>query len=131
MLVKVVDASSIGALLFGESEGQKVAGLLSGHRLVAPELLFFEVASICLKKLKRYPDQRRSILEAFKMLGRLTIEKVDVDHAEAVLLAESKGLTAYDASYLWLAMRLDAELVTLDQRLGEALSTGHNGNNGQ
>ena len=126
MLVKVVDASSIGALLFGESEGLKIAGMLSGHRLVAPELLFFEVASICLKKLKRYPDQRRSILEAFKMLGRLTIEKVDVDHAEAVLLAERRGLTAYDASYLWLAMRLDAELVTLDQRLGEAWSAGHN-----
>ena len=126
MLVKVVDASSIGALLFGESEGRKIAGLLSGHRLVAPELLFFEVASICLKKLKRYPDQRRSILEAFKMLGRLAIEKVDIDHTEAVLLAERRGLTAYDASYLWLAMRLDAELVTLDQRLGEAWSAGHN-----
>ena len=126
MLVKVVDASSIGALLFGESEGLKIAGMLSGHRLVAPELLFFEVASICLKKLKRYPDQRRSILEAFKMLGRLAIEKVDIDHTEAVLLAERRGLTAYDASYLWLAMRLDAELVTLDQRLGEAWSAGHN-----
>ena len=126
MLVKVVDASSIGALLFGESEGRKIAGMLSGHRLAAPELLFFEVASICLKKLKRYPDQRRSILEAFKMLGRLPIEKVDVNHAEAVLLAERKGLTAYDGSYLWLAMRLDAELVTLDQRLGEAWSAGHN-----
>ena len=126
MLVKVVDASSIGALLFGESEGLKIAGMLSGHRLVAPELLFFEVASICLKKLKRYPDQRRSILDAFKMLGRLAIEKVDIDHTEAVLLAERRGLTAYDASYLWLAMRLDAELVTLDQRLGEAWSAGHN-----
>ena len=126
MPVKVIDASAIGALLFGETEGPNIARQLSGHRLVAPELLFFEVASICLKKLKRYPDQRRSILEAFKMLGRLAIEKVDIDHTEAVLLAERRGLTAYDASYLWLAMRLDAELVTLDQRLGEAWSAGHN-----
>jgi predicted nucleic acid-binding protein len=29
-------------------------------------------------------------------------------------------LTGYDASYLWLAQRLDAELVTLDRPLGRA-----------
>ena len=30
------------------------------------------------------------------------------------------GLTAYDATYLWLAKHLDAELVTLDGELGNA-----------
>ena len=124
MLVKVVDASAIGALLFGEPEGPNIAGRLSGSRLAAPELLFFEVASVCLKKLKRYPDRRQSILKAFEMLRRLTIASVEVDHAEVVLLAERNGLTAYDASYLWLARRLEAELVTLDQRLEEAWSAG-------
>jgi predicted nucleic acid-binding protein len=122
MLVKVVDASAIGALLFGESEGPKIAGRLSGSHLVTPELLFFEVANVCLKKLKRYPDRRQSILKAFELLRRLTIESVEVDHAEIVLLAERNGLTACDASYLWLARRLEAELVTLDKRLEEAWS---------
>jgi predicted nucleic acid-binding protein len=117
MLVKVVDASAIGALLFGEPEGPSIASRLSGSRLAAPELLFFEAASVCLKKLKLYPDRRQSILKAFEMLRRLTIASVEVDHAEVVLLAERNGLTAYDASYLWLARRLEAELVTLDQRL--------------
>ncbi|MBW2066555.1 MAG: type II toxin-antitoxin system VapC family toxin [Deltaproteobacteria bacterium] len=122
MLVKVVDASAIGALLFGEPEGPNTARRLSGNRLVAPELLFFEVASICLKKLKRYPDHRQSILKAFGMLRRLPLESVEVDHAEVVLLAERHWLTTYDASYLWLARRLGAELVTLDQRLEKAWS---------
>jgi len=106
----------------GEPEGQKIVSRLRGSRLAAPELLFLEVASICLKKLKRYPDQRQSIIKAFKMLRRLTIESVEIDHVEVVLLAERNGLTVYDASYLWLARRLDAELVTLDQRLEEAWS---------
>jgi predicted nucleic acid-binding protein len=122
MLVKVVDASAIGALLFGEPEGLNIANRLSGSRLAAPELLFFEVASVCLKKLKLYPECRQSILKAFEMLRRLTIELVAVDHADVVLLAEHNELTAYDASYLWLARRLEAELVTLDQGLEDAWS---------
>jgi predicted nucleic acid-binding protein len=124
MLVKVVDASAIGALLFGEPEGPNIANRLSGSRLAAPELLFFEVASICLKKLKRYPERRQNILKAFEMLRRLAIESVEVDYAEVVLLAERNGLTVYDASYLWSARRLRSELVTLDKRLEEAGSNG-------
>ena len=58
------------------------------------------------------------------MLRRLTIESVEVDHAEVVLLAERNEITAYDATYLWLARRLEAELVTLDQRLEDAWSAG-------
>jgi predicted nucleic acid-binding protein len=35
-------------------------------------------------------------------------------------LAVMTGLSAYDASYLWLARRLGAELVTLDKQLAKA-----------
>jgi predicted nucleic acid-binding protein len=41
----------------------------------------------------------------------------DVDHADAVLVAQATGLSTYDASYLWLAGSLGADLVTLDRRL--------------
>ena len=34
--------------------------------------------------------------------------------------AAATGLTAYDASYLWLTRQLDADLVTLDQQLARA-----------
>jgi len=57
------------------------------------------------------------------MLKRLSIDFVEMDFTEVVLLAERYGLTAYDASYLWLARQL-AELVTLDQDLEKACSTG-------
>jgi predicted nucleic acid-binding protein len=120
MLIKVVDASAIGALLFGEPEGPNIASRLNGSRLAAPELLFFEVASICLKKLKRYPEQRKSILKAFEILRHLAIEFVEIDHAEVVLLAERNKLTTCDTGYLWLARRLGSELVTLDKKLEEA-----------
>lgn len=35
-------------------------------------------------------------------------------------LAEATGLTAYDASYLWVAHSMGAELVTLDRKLAAA-----------
>jgi predicted nucleic acid-binding protein len=43
-----------------------------------------------------------------------------VDHDKIVELALETGLTAYDASYLWLARHLGAELVTLDKALETA-----------
>jgi uncharacterized protein with PIN domain len=46
--VKVVDASALAALLFGEPEADLVAGQLDGARLVAPSLLAFELANVCL-----------------------------------------------------------------------------------
>ncbi|MBV9740236.1 MAG: type II toxin-antitoxin system VapC family toxin [Hyphomicrobiales bacterium] len=48
------------------------------------------------------------------------METVTVDLTATLDLAESAGLTAYDASYLWLARALGAELVTLDRKLTAA-----------
>jgi len=116
--VKVVDASALAALLFGEPEADLVAGQLDGARLVAPILLAFELTNVCLVKCKRHPDQREALLAAFHLRDRLGVEEIAVDHAGALGIALNTGLTAYDASYLWLARQLGAELVTLDKALG-------------
>ncbi len=120
MAVKVVDASALGALLFGEPEGPAVADRLRDAELIAPHLLGFEIANICLKKIRRHPAQRDALLEAFGMADRMPIAAVEVEHADALRLAEQTGLSAYDASYLWLSRQHGAELVTLDQRLAAA-----------
>jgi predicted nucleic acid-binding protein len=120
--VKVVDASALAALVFGEPEAEGIAQRLEGARLVAPALLEFELANVCLSKMRREPAKRDSLRAAFRLADRLTIDTVAVDHASALDLAEATGLTAYDASYLWLARELGAELVTLDRKL-EATSS--------
>jgi predicted nucleic acid-binding protein len=120
MAVKVVDASALSALLFGEPDGVAVADRLRGAELIAPALLPFEVANTCVKKMRRHPDQRDALLIAFGMLDRMAIGVVEIDQSEALVLAERSGLTAYDASYLWLARRTKSELVTLDRRLDTA-----------
>jgi predicted nucleic acid-binding protein len=117
---KVVDASAMAAFLFGEPEAESIASRIDNARLVAPGLLAFELANVCLVKCRRQPDQRDSLVEGLLLLGRLGVEEVEVDHAGVLALAMTTRLTAYDASYLWLAQHLGAELVTLDKALGRA-----------
>ena len=65
MPVKVVDASAIGALLFGEPEAVFVSSALKETKMVAPFLISLEVTNICLKKIRRHPDQQETIRNAF------------------------------------------------------------------
>jgi predicted nucleic acid-binding protein len=120
--VKVVDASALAALLFGEPEAEDVARRLDGARLGAPGLLDFELANVCVVKCRRHPHQREALLVAFQLRHRLAIQEIAVDHAAVLEIALATGLTAYDASYLWLARQLGAELVTLDKRLQQVAS---------
>jgi predicted nucleic acid-binding protein len=117
---KVVDASALVAIMFAEPEAETIAPRLEGARLFAPMLLRFEIVNVCLTRLRRYPDRRVGILQAFAIQGGLAIETAEVDHAGILTLAEQFRLTGYDASYLWLAQRLNAELVTLDRQLARA-----------
>lgn len=113
----VVDASAIGALVFGEPQAETIAAHLGEHTLAAPALIWFELASIALKKIKSYPGERLHILRALTLARSLAVRTADVDHREIIALSEQTGLTTYDASYLWLARELSGKLMTLDQKL--------------
>jgi predicted nucleic acid-binding protein len=119
----VVDASALAALVFNEPGAEEVAGRLEGCRLHAPPLLKFELANVAWKKARRHPELAGRIARALRAaLDRESwISWMDVDHAETLLIAHATGLTAYDASYLWLAGFLGADLVTLDACLAAAL----------
>jgi predicted nucleic acid-binding protein len=117
---KVVDASAIVALLFDELTRDEVVARLRGFSLRAPSLLGFEVASACLKKMRAAPGERDALLRAFSLFDRLSIAPEAIDLAAAIISAERTRLSIYDASYLWLADILGAELVTLDNRLARA-----------
>ncbi len=120
MTDKVVDASAVVALLFNELTQKKIVARLRDASLHAPVLMEFEVANACLKKMLASPGERRALLEAFSLLGALSIALQGINLVEAIALAERTKLSIYDASYLWLARALDAELVTLDDRLARA-----------
>src|SRR5258708_31606370 len=88
MLVRVVDAS--GLAIFGEPEA--VAGRLGEARLVAPDLIGFELANVCLIKSRGDPEKRAMLPAALKLRDQFMLEEVSVDHVTVLELATATGL---------------------------------------
>ncbi len=120
MRVEVVDASAIAALYFGEPEAEAVAARLAEARLIAPALIRFELSNIAVKKIRRAPSAAPAIMERLLSFVSGPLEVCDIDHGEALSLALRSRLTAYDASYLWLARHRQCGLITLDRQLERA-----------
>ena len=87
MPVKVVDASAFGALVFSEPKAEQVAEVLADNPLAAPSLLWYELSSICLKKLALHPELEEALLNAFD-LGRWI-------HLAVVYNSQEKRVTHY------------------------------------
>lgn len=124
MPVKVIDASALATVLFGEPEAENIVTRIQGFTLACPSLLPFEIASVCLKKIRRHPARRSSLLAAYRLLESMEIVQTEVDFNELILLAERRKLTVYDTAYLWLAQQLRTEIVTLDGKLAAAAAVG-------
>ena len=120
MAVKVVDSSALAALSFQEPEAAQVRSMLTGHELHAPALLRFEMTNICLSKIKRHPARRNELVDMHRNSLRIVIRQHIADQDEVLSVAEQYKLTGYDTAFLWLAIKLNAELVTLDTELIEA-----------
>lgn len=119
----VVDASVLAALAFNEPRADDALQLLSDHRLVAPTLLRYELASVAHRKCCRHPDARGQILAALQTALELDIEYIEPAPVAIVELASESGLTTYDASYLHASLLLRCSLATFDATLSRAWQT--------
>ena len=122
-----MDASAAIALVVREPQGQAVHRLLSTWNaedrpvLVSPFFWLEVVNSL----MRRNSWSGADTLAAVHRLDTYELETIEQDRGLVVSgldLAERHDLTAYDAAYLALAIRLDAQLLTLDRRL--ALAAG-------
>lgn len=119
MPAKVVDASVLAAVAFGEPRADEATALLSGADLYAPDLLPYELASVALKKSQRYPEQARQIASALEAVLSLDISLVPVAAGDVLALALQTKLTVYDAAYFYLSRSLKCALVTFDASLAK------------
>ena len=125
-MIRVVDASAVAAMLFGEPDAPWVHALLSGQLLLVPSIFHFELGNACRMKSKRYPDRAGVLLSAWVDWNvHPPITTMAIDLTTTMELARDHNLTFYDASYLWLVrdrasvlVSLDAQLVRAARRLG-------------
>jgi predicted nucleic acid-binding protein len=117
----VVDASAIAAVLFDEPEAEAILASVGGSgTLTAPNLLSYELASICSTKLRRHPADAGTIQRRYMLYSELKIELTEPHWETLPQLALEWALSTYDACYLQLALKHHAPLVTLDARLARA-----------
>ena len=119
-MILVVDASAAGAMLFEEPEGSTIRAHVRGETLLAPHLIDYELANVCAKRIRKRPGNALKLLVMLQGLDHVSLRRVEVPSGDVARLAIQTGLSAYDASYLWLAIDRDAELVTLDRELARA-----------
>lgn len=119
----VVDTSVLAAVTFAEPTAKEWSPRIEGVELYAPTLLRYEMANVARKRCREHPTQIRQILEALdRALDPIFgITLMDPNPMDVVVLSNATGLSPYDASYLWLAGFLGADLVTRDRALAEAV----------
>ena len=118
----VVDASVLASFVFAEPNRDEAEAQMRGRGLCAPTLVDYEFANVALNKIRRKAVSIDHAGRALTEYADLDVERWEADPAELVRIGGEYGLSAYDASYLWVAGHLRAPLATFDKRLAAAAS---------
>jgi len=116
----VIDTSALLAVIVAEPERDKIVKLTSGHTLVGPGSIPWEIGNAFSAMLKQ---KRLGLVEAqqgVKIFNSIPLRLVRVDLNNAISIAYETKTYAYDAYFLDCAVRHAAPLLTLDRALERA-----------
>ena len=120
----VPDASVAAAWVLPDEEAalaDLALGRLGAETAKTPGVFWHELRNLLLTAERRGRIDERHADASMARLRRLPIVcPSDTDDREVMALARAHRLTAYDASYLALAIREGCALASLDRRLNEA-----------
>ncbi len=97
---------------------------MPGVRLAVPDLLFVETSNILWKLVRRgemLSARAIEIIEEIVASAFITYTNESLAR-DAIDLAMATGVSAYDASYVALAARLNVRCITADQKLVRKLA---------
>jgi len=111
----VADTNTFLAVALDEPEKDQIVRLTTGHDLVAPEVLPFEIGNALTAMLKRGVISPEEVPAAWGAVEAIPVELRRLDIRAALGLAVRFGIYAYDAYFLECALGLRLPLLTLDQ----------------
>ena len=114
----VVDCSTVAGVLFQEHWWEQATQRISNRSLHAPYLLDVELANVAVKKQRQ--GHTPMVDDAMTRFKAMEMQLHPIEARDVITLALQYGLSAYDASYLWLAAELKAPLATFDEKLAAA-----------
>jgi len=123
--VFVVDASLVIKWFVPEIHSEAARRWLSAsHDYVAPDLLFSEAGNAVWKKVRRRELEETEGRQLTMDLAQVAVETVATRSLlqDALALALTAGITVYDAMYLALAVRLETEVITGDDRFADKIA---------
>ena len=121
----VVDTSFVLAYLLPDEKKRDVEEMFLKFEenkvvFIAPNLLAYEILNglrTSVLQKRQSAKTAEQLLNAFLDIG---ISYEGVDEKEVLSLALGKSISAYDASYVWMAKNKKIKLLTLDERLRSA-----------
>jgi predicted nucleic acid-binding protein len=123
-LAIVIDTSAAAPFILADEADNRipeVAEALVAGSCFAPALFNWELANLIWKVRRNgridEGEQSDAIIEAHSLSIAADLESSDHALGETLVLALRHDLTAYDAAYLELAIRLEAGIATFDNRL--------------
>ena len=120
----VPDASVAAAWVLPDEEAalaELALGRLGNDTAKVPDVFWHELRNLLLSAERRGRIARRHADVSMERLRQLPIHcPRETDDRHVLALARAHRLTAYDASYLALAIREGCALASLDRRLAEA-----------
>ena len=115
----VADASAFLAVVLNEASRDRIIERTAGCRIVAPEVLPYEVGNALVVVRKKGRLTEREVLRALDSAQRIAVTLLPVTIPYAIKLAMQAGIYAYDAYYLQCCIENRLPLLSLDARMCE------------
>ena len=114
----VIDTSAIIAVIVGEPEKGAIIAATSGHTLIGPGSIPWEIGNAFSLMFKKGSLDVEDAQQGLKIFDSIPLQYVNVDMANVLSIAAQ--VNAYDAYLLDCALRHTAPLLTLDRTLRRA-----------
>ncbi len=113
----VIDTSALIAVIVGEPEKKKIIELTTGHTLIGPGSIPWEVGNAFSAMFKRGMLTVEEAHKGLAIFEKIPIRYIQTDFANSITIAHQASIYAYDAYLLDCALRFNAPLLTLDGKL--------------